>query len=83
MDDLTTTPAAALREWLDYVLWETNGPTPPLTAWRALLLARPDAGSEDVQRAVAVIDEWLFPDGSSEAMAARRRAWPDDSSPGV
>lgn len=81
-NDLTTTPAAELREWLDYVVWEVNGEK-PLAAWRALLLSRPDADTDAVQQAVAVIDEYLAPHGSAAAKAAHRRAWPEDSLPGV
>ena len=40
------------------------------------LLARPDADSEDVQRAVAVIDEYLAPHGSPEAVAAGKPVEP-------
>ncbi|MCP1638286.1 hypothetical protein J2T34_003398 [Kerstersia gyiorum] len=40
------------------------------------LLIRPDANCEDVQRAVAVVDEYLAPHGSPEAVAAGKRARP-------
>lgn len=50
----------------------------PVEAWRTELLARPDAESEDVQRAGAVIDKYLAPEGSPEALAAQTRAWPDN-----
>lgn len=43
----------------------------------AELLAKPDAENEHVQRAVAVIDEYLSPEGSPEALAAQARAWPE------
>lgn len=49
----------------------------PVETWRRELLSRPDAESEDVQRAIAVIDEYLAPEGSPEAFAAQKRAWPD------
>lgn len=74
---LADVPAAELPELLDVMVWDmSHGGTADLKAWRAELLARPDADSEDVQRAVAVIDEYRAPHGSQEALAAAKRAWP-------
>lgn len=64
-------PAAELPEVLDMVIWEMSGHHPVKE-----LLARPDAENVDVQRAVAVCDEYLAPEGSPEAIAAAERAWP-------
>ena len=69
-------PAAELPEVLDMAIWEMSGDR-PVKEWRAELLARPDADNADVQRAVAVCDEYLVPEGSPEALAAQKRAWPD------
>ncbi|HEY0123589.1 MAG TPA: hypothetical protein VGC14_17865 [Rhizobium sp.] len=74
--ELTDVPAAELPELLDLIIWNMSGHH-PLEAWRAELLARPDVESEDVQCAVAVIDEYFAPAGSPEAIAAKMRAWPD------
>lgn len=73
--DLADIPAAELPELLDMVIWNMSGHH-TLEAWRAELWARPDSESDDVQRAVAVIDEYLAPEGSPEAIAAKARAWP-------
>ncbi len=70
-------PAAELPEVLDVMVWDmSHGGTADVEAWRAELLARPDADSEDVQRAVAVIDEYLAPHGSPEAVAAGKPVEP-------
>lgn len=58
------------------IIWEMSGHH-PVKGWRAELLARPDADNVDVQRAVAVIDEYLVPEGTQEAIAAQAWAWPD------
>lgn len=72
-------PAAELPELLDMMVWNmSHGGMSMVEAWRAELLARPDADAEDVQRAIAVIDEYLAPHGSPEAIAAGKRAWPDE-----
>lgn len=76
---LAEVPAAELPELLDVMVWDmSHGGTSMVEAWRAELLTRPDADTEDVQRAVAVIDEYLAPYGSPEAVAAGKRAWPDE-----
>lgn len=69
-------PAAELPELLDIMIWDMSGHH-PVEEWRAELLTRPDADCEDVQRAVAVIDEYLAPHDSPEAIAAKARAWPE------
>lgn len=74
--DVADVPAAELPELLDVIIWDMSGHH-PVESWRAELLARPDAENEDVQRAVAVIDEYLAPEGSPEAFTARARAWPE------
>ena len=75
----TDIPAAELPEVLDMVIWEISG-RHPVETWRKELLARPDAESEDVRRAIAVIDEYLAPESSPEALTAQARAWPDTCS---
>ena len=72
-------PASELPELLDVMVWDmSHGGTAMVEAWRAELLARPDADREDVQRAIAVVDEYLAPHDSPEAVAAGKRAWPDE-----
>lgn len=79
MDTLSTTPAGPLPEVLDLLIWDCDhAGRPMIEAWRAALLARPDAASEGVQRAVAVCDEYLAPEGSPEGKAAAERAWPGE-----
>jgi hypothetical protein len=78
-EGLADMPAAELPEVLDVMVWDmSHGGTAMVEAWRAVLLARPDADNEDVQRAIAVVDEYLAPNGSPEAVAAAKRAWPDE-----
>ncbi len=74
--DFADNPAAELPELLDVIIWDMSG-YHPVEEWRGELLARPDADDVDVQRAVAVCDEYLAPEGSPEAIAAKARAWPD------
>lgn len=69
-------PAAELPELLDMMIWEMSG-LHPVAEWRTELLARSDAENENVQRAIAICDEYLAPDGSPEAKAAAARAWTD------
>ncbi|MCP1680713.1 hypothetical protein [Kerstersia gyiorum] len=66
-----------LSELLDVMVWDmSHGGTSMVEAWQVELLIRPDANCEDVQRAVAVVDEYLAPHGSPEAVAAGKRARP-------
>ena len=44
--------------------------------WRDELLARVDAETRDVVRAIAVCDDYLAPEGSVEGRLAQEKAWP-------
>lgn len=75
--ELTDIPASELVDLLDYVVWNLNhGGRADVLAWRQELLARGDATTPDVSRAIAVCDEYLAPEGSPEARAASAKAWP-------
>ena len=76
--ELTDIPASELVGLLDYVVWNLNhGGREDVLAWRAELLARADANTHEVLRAVAVCDEYLAPEGSTAALAASAKAWPN------
>lgn len=70
--------AEELPELLDFLIWETNGDNTCVEQWREELLSRPDSASETIQRAVAVCDEYLAPEGSEAALCAARKAWPSE-----
>lgn len=77
MDLIDTLPAAEVPELVDLIVWEgAHAGRSAVEALRTGLLARPDAACEDVQRAVAVCDDYLAPEGSPEGHAAALRAWP-------
>ncbi|BCQ25815.1 hypothetical protein NK8_39930 [Caballeronia sp. NK8] len=76
--ELTEIPSKELVYLLDWMVWEMNhrGREDVLT-WRKELLARSDAETTEVTRAVAVCDDYLAPEGSEEARLAQTKAWPD------
>ena len=77
-ETLRDEPASELRELLDMMVWDiSHGGFEVVKEWREELLSRQDAGTEDVQRAIAVCDDFLAPAGSPESEAARARAWPE------
>lgn len=51
-------PAPKLAEVLDIVLWDMSGDH-PAELWLDELKARPDAATQPVQAAMAVIEDWL------------------------
>lgn len=75
--ELTDIPSQELVHLLDYMVWEMNhrGRADVLT-WRDELLARVDAETRDVVRAIAVCDDYLAPEGSVEGRLAQEKAWP-------
>ncbi|WES67064.1 hypothetical protein [Superficieibacter sp. HKU1] len=71
--------AQNLRALLDLMIWDmSHGGRQMIESWREELLSRSDAMSEDVQRAIAVCDEYLAQEGSPEAVDAAARAWPEE-----
>jgi hypothetical protein len=79
-ESLKDIPASELVDLMDLVVWETshNGPE-AVRIWRDELAARVDASDSEVIRAIAICDEYLAPEGSPEGLAARAKAWPDES----
>ncbi|SAL63942.1 hypothetical protein AWB74_03406 [Caballeronia arvi] len=76
--ELADIPASELVNLLDYCVWNlSHSGRSDVLAWRAELLARADANTPEVSRAVAVCDEYLAPEGSPEALAATAKAWPN------
>ena len=58
---LATAPAGELEDVLDTVIWNTSGKKYP-EEWLAILKARPDADTPEVQAAVAVVVDYMTPD---------------------
>ncbi|BCQ22357.1 hypothetical protein NK8_04660 [Caballeronia sp. NK8] len=76
--ELTEIPSRELVHLLDWMVWEMNHRgREDVLMWRKELLARSDAESTDVTRAIAVCDDYLAPEGSEEAWLAQAKAWPD------
>lgn len=75
--ELANIPGAELVDLLDFMVWEmSNRGRPDVILWRYELLARRDAETEQVIRAIAVCDDYLAAEGSEEARAAQGIAWP-------
>jgi len=75
--ELTDIPSHELVDLLDYMVWEMNHRgREDVLMWRNELLAREDAETQDVLRAIAVCDDYLAPEGSVEGQLARAKAWP-------
>ncbi|WP_277185429.1 hypothetical protein [Caballeronia sp. BR00000012568055] len=75
--ELADIPSHELVDLLDYMVWEmSNRGRPDVLRWRQELLARQDADTENVVRAIAVCDDYLAPEGSDESRAAQAVAWP-------
>lgn len=61
-ESLTTVsmPPGELRYLVDMMIWDmSHRGRPSVEAWLAELRARPDVGSEDVQRTISVCLEYL------------------------
>jgi hypothetical protein len=72
-------PASELVTLMDYCVWEvSHSGRATVQAWRDELAARADATDAEVVRTIAICDEYLAPEGSAEALAAKAVAWPDD-----
>jgi hypothetical protein len=77
---LEVIPASELVRLMDYCVWEVNhNGRATVQAWRDELAARADATATEVVRAIAICDEYLSPEGSAEALAAKAIAWPGES----
>jgi hypothetical protein len=75
--ELADIPSHELVNLLDYMVWEMNNRgRPDVLRWRQELLARHDADTEHIVRAIAVCDDYLAREGSDESRAAQAVAWP-------
>jgi hypothetical protein len=69
--ELADIPASKLVDLVDYCVWDlSHGGRADVLSWRAELVARADANTPEVSRAIAVCDEYLSPEGSPGARTA-------------